>query len=120
MFVQNRIGRFVKVRLPQSEWIRSWRNVRVARVTGDRRKDLIVVEGRKTEKAYLRIFRGQQKAPYFDFRYVASLKCLLLGFESVLRFSPLLRFPISDDRTFQSGCPTRHQIWRYSMATAMA
>jgi hypothetical protein len=55
---------FVKVALPsRSPHIQNWGKVRLADVTGDGRKDLVVL----TSSSIVLVFKGQAASPYFDF-----------------------------------------------------
>jgi FG-GAP-like repeat len=60
-------GTFYNVNLPKNnKYVRSWRSVRIADVTGDGRSDLVVVTW-PNRTAFLRVFKGVVGSPYFDF-----------------------------------------------------
>jgi FG-GAP-like repeat len=64
---QDANGAFYAVTLPKNNmYVRSWRSVRIADVTGDGRPDLVVVTW-PNPTAFLRVFKGVKRAPYFDF-----------------------------------------------------
>jgi len=69
IYIQQLNGQFHELQLPNSPNLKPWRNVRVGRVTkrSTTRPDLIVVEGHKDEPAFLRIFAGIDRAPWFNF-----------------------------------------------------
>jgi FG-GAP-like repeat len=63
---------FVQVPVPPSNpYVVQWHNARLADITGDGRKDLVVVTGPRSrgtvEPWYLIVFRGIPASPYFDF-----------------------------------------------------
>jgi FG-GAP-like repeat len=60
-------GSFLGVILPKNNvHVRAWRSARIADVTGDRRPDLVVL-ATLNRTSFLRVFKGVQGAPYFDF-----------------------------------------------------
>jgi len=74
VYVQNSKERFRELELPDSDTVRGWSSVRVAKVTtsigsgsSERRPDLVVVGRRRGPKHYVRIFKARRSAPYFQF-----------------------------------------------------
>jgi FG-GAP-like repeat len=64
---QGNRGEFYGVNLPKNnKYVRSWRSVRLAEVTGDGRRDLVVVTWPNPNSS-LWVFRGVRGSPYFDF-----------------------------------------------------
>jgi len=90
MYVQKSDGKFVEIKIPKNEHtsVGVWRNVRVQSLNKGGRPDLIVVEGSvpTTDRAgtaesdyFIRIFRGREKAPFFNFRSPYYSKALPHG-----------------------------------------
>lgn len=66
-YLQTKAGGFSEVRLTQNKEskIGHWRNVRVEKITGKGRPDLITVEGEGAGPYYLNIFNGKPTEPFF-------------------------------------------------------
>ena len=89
IYLQTMTGQFREVKLPthnvKQSHLGNWRNVRIANITNSRLPDIVAVEGEGTdEPAYLHVFGGKVKPPYFRFhrpvykrRYV--LLCCIPG-----------------------------------------
>lgn len=69
MYVQTAAGGFKDVHIRAGKFTKGWQNVRVAYITMNERPDLVSVDGGLGVRgpSYIRIFRGMNSAPYFDF-----------------------------------------------------
>jgi hypothetical protein len=68
---------FTRVAMPtRSDYVKFWKKVRLADVTGDGRVDLVVITSHEPRN-FVRVFKGQKASPYFDFKnpyYERTLK----------------------------------------------
>jgi hypothetical protein len=65
---KNDTATFQKIRLPRNRYMKNWRNVRIANITDNAFKDLVVVTEGQPSKLY--IFEGKEDKPFFNFKKV--------------------------------------------------